>query len=67
MIVVPETHSFGVISFENIPAELLEHRYIRADLGLMTAKDGRIWLCINGEAFIRFSPHIDGKMRKSNV
>ena len=51
------------MSIENIPAELASVPYtMRGDLGIHIAKDGRIWVCINGAAFLRFSPHVDGKM-----
>jgi hypothetical protein len=63
MIVVPETHQQGTMTMENIPDNLREYGYIKGDIGLQVAKDGRIWLCINGIAFIRFSPHPDGKMQ----
>ena len=26
------------------------------DLGIKTTRDGRIWICIDGEAFLRFKP-----------
>ena len=29
------------------------------DLGIQIEKDGRIWICINGAAFIRFKPLSD--------
>lgn len=48
----------GLISIENMPAELRgEHaQSMIGDLGLQTAEDGRIWLCVNGMAFVRFKP-----------
>lgn len=33
------------------------------DVGIQIAKDGRIWLCVNGEAYIRFKP-LDDKLYK---
>jgi len=48
----PETHQFGNISIENLP----ESRFIEGDLGIQIADDGRVWVCINGIAFIRFKP-----------
>lgn len=47
-----ETHQFGRISIENVP----DDRVIEGDLGVQIAEDGRIWVCINGIAFIRFKP-----------
>ncbi len=58
-----ETHQTGVISIENMPSEF-RHGYMRGDLGVQIASDGRVWICVNGIAFIRFSPHADGKMKK---
>ncbi len=55
----PETHQQGTISIENIP----EFNYIKGDLGIHIAKDGRVWICIDGIAFLRFSPHTNGKMQ----
>jgi len=48
----PETHQRGFITLENMPAEFP----IECDLGIMISEDGRVWLCINGLAFIRFMP-----------
>lgn len=52
----PETHQLGIISIENMP----EQRIIKGDLGVQIAKDGRVWVCIDGIAFIRFKPKEDG-------
>jgi len=35
---------------------------LQGDLGVQVAADGRVWVCINGIAFLRFSPHPNGKM-----
>ena len=56
----PETHQFGSISIENIP----ESRFIEGDLGIKIANDGRIWICIDGIAFIRFKPKNQQKIAK---
>jgi hypothetical protein len=56
---LPETHAEGMISIENLP----EERALRGDLGIQIAADGRVWICINGAAFLRFSPHPNGKMK----
>jgi len=55
-----ETHQQGIISLENIPKE----RMIKGDIGVQIAKDGRIWVCINGIAFIRFKPNLIKKKRE---
>jgi len=51
---------------ENVPKELMPGvgLYMKGDLGLQIAADGRVWICINGVSFLRFSPHPDGKMSK---
>lgn len=49
----PETHQQGIISVENMP----DKNYFEGDLGVQISKDGRIWVCINGVAFIRFKPN----------
>ena len=48
-----ETHSQGIISIENIPDEKLIKS---GDLGIQISDDGRVWICINGLAFLRFRP-----------
>lgn len=58
----PETHQRGTISIENIPDELSLPGIVQGDFGLQVAKDGRVWVCINGIAFLRFSPHPNGRM-----
>jgi hypothetical protein len=65
----PEKHQQGFISVENLELIVGENNIprsfgIKGDLGVQIAEDGRIWVCINGIAFMRFSPHPDGKMKK---
>ena len=52
----PEKFQHGVISVENVPEGLFLGRMLECDLGIKIATDGRIWLCVNGLAFIRFKP-----------
>ncbi len=62
---IPETHKEGYLYVENIDVifpEGIIDKY--CDIGLQVARDGRIWLCVDGIAFIRFSPHANGKMKK---
>lgn len=33
----------------------------KCDVGIQVATDGRIWVCINGAAFLRFKPDLMGK------
>jgi hypothetical protein len=48
----PETHQVGSITIDKIPRSLR----IKGDLGIQIAEDGRVWICINGESFMRFRP-----------
>ena len=59
----PEQHNQGIISLEN-QAMFEGKNIIKGDIGVQISKDGRIWVCIDGIAFIRFSPHPNGKMKK---
>ena len=49
---IPETHIRGLMSIENIPEKIGEE----CDFGIQVAKDGRVWICVDGIAFIRFKP-----------
>jgi len=49
---IQETHCEGMISIENLPDQL----YGIGDLGIQISKDGKVWICINGVAFLRFNP-----------
>jgi len=67
-----ETHQKGTISIENIGAILgsieatvsdrphvtlpIGSMSLDGDFGIQVAKDGRVWICINEIAFIRFKP-----------
>ena len=48
----PETHQQGMISFE----QDIQMGAVEGDIGIQIAKDGRIWICVNGQALIRFKP-----------
>jgi hypothetical protein len=56
-----ETHQQGFITFE----KEMKVGYMDADVGIQIAEDGRIWLCINGEAAIRFRPKNTKKLLTS--
>ena len=56
-----ELHSKGIISIETIPKE----RMIKGDLGIQISENGQVWVCIDGVAFLRFRPYIEGE--KDNV
>ena len=56
MINYPETHKQGLLSIENL--EIIQKKDLTdVDVGLQISTDGRIWLCIDGIAFIRFKPY----------
>ena len=54
--IIPETHMLGYLSIE----KPITKSMINCDLGIQVAKDGRIWICVEGIAFIRFNPNIRG-------
>ena len=71
----PALHQHGTISLENLELTLPKEPtntgfegskslMLTGDIGVQIAEDGRIWICINGIAFLRFSPHPNGKMQK---
>ena len=52
-----ETHMEGAVSFENNPWDENAHiPVIYGDFGIEIAEDGRVWICIDGISFIRFTP-----------
>lgn len=57
----PEKHLHGHISIEN-KDQLLGITH--GDFGVQIAEDGRVWICFNGIAVIRFSPHPNGRMSR---
>ena len=50
-----ETHMDGLISLENDYFHKTAG-VVSGDFGIKIAEDGRVWICINGIAFIRFHP-----------
>ena len=48
---VRETHIQGHLSVEADIKSLLD-----CDFGIQISIDGRVWICIDGQAFIRFKP-----------
>ena len=48
----PETHQNGMIEINSD----FKQQTIIGDFGIQIAEDGRVWICINGVAFIRFKP-----------
>lgn len=51
-----ETHQTGLATIENLDLVRKLLLYPTQDFGIQIAKDGRVWICINGIAFIRFKP-----------
>ena len=54
----PETHQQGILSMESngFGANLV----LQGDFGVQIAEDGRVWICVDGKAFLRFKPNIEG-------
>ena len=48
----PEAHQQGFISFE----QDIKAGGRTGDIGVQISEDGRIWICIDGKALIRFKP-----------
>jgi hypothetical protein len=44
-----------MVSLENLEF-VTEQNLFNCDFGIQIATDGRVWICINGSAFIRFKP-----------
>lgn len=53
-----ETHQTGLITFEQFMFDKVvpSARAIVGDIGIQIAEDGRIWICVDGIAFLRFKP-----------
>lgn len=52
MIPYDEVHQTGSLSIELG----LQKGIFKGDVGVQIASDGRIWICFNGQALIRFKP-----------
>lgn len=50
--VITEVHAQGFLSIETDFKSLPD-----CDFGIQIAPDGRVWICINNQAFIRFKPN----------
>ena len=53
---IRETHQQGLLSIENFEIIQQTVNRMNCDVGIQTCHDGRIWLCVNGIALIRFKP-----------
>ncbi len=51
MEAIKVTHVKGYLSVE---ADIKSRK--ECDFGIQIAGDGRVWICIDGQAFIRFKP-----------
>lgn len=51
----PETHMDGIIEITDT-ADGTPLRKTLGDIGILIAEDGRIWVCVNGVALLRFKP-----------
>ena len=52
---VKEVHQQGRLSIDNV--EVIKMMNLsNVDVGLQMSKDGRIWVCVNGMALVRFTP-----------
>lgn len=54
MKIIDETHQRGALDLDLEAVKGAD--VMDCDVGLQTALDGRIWLCVNGRAFVRFKP-----------
>lgn len=55
-----QSGSLGICNFKEVIDRLRDAAAhgIRVDVGLQVSMDGRIWLCVDGMAFIRFKPRM---------
>jgi len=60
---IPETHQTGHLSIE----KTIDGNMIFCDFGIQMAEDGRIWICIDGEAYLRFSPKVKDYRKEEEV
>jgi len=47
---IPATYQHGLLTIEK------EVKSGIREVGIQTTEEGRIWICVDGEAFIRFNP-----------
>ena len=50
-----ETHQKGSLIVENLNI-IVDKELYNIDFGLQVARDGRVWICVDGIAFLRFKP-----------
>lgn len=49
----PEIHMYGIIEIQSDDVTVVTKR---VDIGIQISSDGRIWICVDGKAFLRFKP-----------
>lgn len=54
----PETHQTGRLELTN--PSLLDDLGRDVDFGIQIAADGRVWICVDGIALLRFKPERKG-------
>lgn len=60
----PEVHQEGYLSVE----QTLDIGMKECCFGIQVSSDGRVWICINGQAFLRFKPFLKSETNQlSNV
>lgn len=59
-----ETHQQGRLSIEMEVSDIALTNFSDCDFGVQIASDGRVWVCVNGVAFLRFKPHRNEKKVK---
>jgi sugar lactone lactonase YvrE len=55
----PVMHQQGMLSIE----KPMENGVYFGDVGVQIARDGKIWICYNGGALIRFKPLTDKQIK----
>ena len=65
-----ERHQYGTIYIENknilLNPDKPHSEHFESDIGIQIARDGRIWVCINGTAFVRFLPKRSTTLKTSS-
>jgi hypothetical protein len=51
-----ELHMDGMMFLENDPFHKYGSSVVNGDFGIQIGEDGRVWICFDGVAFIRFAP-----------
>jgi hypothetical protein len=57
LIEIPETHRHGFLMVENDQV-VRDMNLLDCDFGIQVAEDGKVWICINGVAWLRFKPTV---------